>query len=263
MNKLHIATLALIVATGVVSCKSKKAIIAKQQEPIVSEAKPSAKAQLFSTIEQNQNTFAYYQATGEMSYKDDQQRQELGVTITMEKDQYLLMNVTALLGITVARIWATSDSIVILDMLHRKAMVADYAYVKRQTGAELSFKQLQQLIIGNTLYPHQEIRSLVDTIPETYRVTEVVSQGITQQILYGLNYHVKKTTITDTHKRQEMSIEYPAVYTEGRNQFPSTLNINIRAEKKAETNLDLKTFVFEKKKDVQFSIPRSYERVRL
>jgi outer membrane biogenesis lipoprotein LolB len=260
MNKLLIAMLALMAA---ISCKSKRAITAKQQEPVVSEAKQSAKAQLFSTIEQNPNTFTFYQATGEMSYRDDQQSQELGVTITMEKDQYLLMNVTALLGITVARIWATPDSIVILDMLHRKAMVADYAYVKRQTGAELSFKQLQQLIIGNTLYPHQEIRSLVDTIPETYRVTEVIAQGITQQTLYGLNYHVKKTIITDTQKRQELIIEYPAVYTEGRNLFPSTLNINIRAEKKAETNLDLKTFVFEKKKDVQFSIPRSYERVRL
>lgn len=260
MNKLLIAMLALMAA---ISCKSKRVITAKQQEPVVLEAKQSAKAQLFSTIEQNPNTFTYYQATGEMSYRDDQQSQELGVTITMEKDQYLLMNVTALLGITVARIWATPDSIVILDMLHRKAMVADYAYVKRQTGAELSFKQLQQLIIGNTLYPHQEIRSLVDTIPETYRVTEVIAQGITQQTLYGLNYHVKKTTITDTQRRQELIIEYPAVYTEGRNLFPSTLNINIRAEKKAETNLDLKTFVFEKKKDVQFSIPRSYERVRL
>jgi hypothetical protein len=244
------------------ACKSKKNMLPKTdqtaQEPVLTKG-----TLLLRSIEEQQNTFDYYSASGEMEYKDSEQSQELSVNIVMEKDRYLYVNITAVLGITVARIYATPDSLVILDLLHRKAIIANYDYVQKMTGATLRLANLQNMIIGNTLFPNREGQCTIDTLVYTVQVLQSLSQTVTQKTLYTKNLKVSESSVTDPTKKQELQVRYGNVYSQGSNLFPAKLNINIRAEKNMETQLELKTFGFEKKKEIQFSIPKSYERVRL
>jgi hypothetical protein len=241
------------------SCKSKKGATKTETNTI----SYNTKAMLVSAINQNQNDFSYYSATGLLDYKDENLSQELGVQIVMEKDQYLYLNVTALLGITVARVFATPDSLVILDILHRKAIIADYGYVRKLTGAELHLQNLQNLIIGNTLFPNNDQPLNIDSLAQTIQLIQSLSTGIQQKTVYTKALKVAESYISDSIKNQELAILYKDVYTQGSNLFPSSMNINIRAEKKMVSQLELKTFVFEKKKEIQFSVPKSYERIRL
>lgn len=258
MNKYLLIGLSLILFTAV-SCKSKKSLMGKaEQAPPVNK-----NALLISSIEAQQNNFDYYSASGEMQYKDNDQSLEVDVNIVMEKDKYLYLNVTALLGITVARVFVAPDSLVILDMLHRKAIIANYDYIQKMTGANLRLANLQNLIIGNTLFPNKEGQCKIDTLVYTIQVIQSLSQTVSQKTLYNKDLKVSESTIGEPAKNHEMAVRYSNVYTEGSNLFPSKLNINIRAEKNMETQLELKTFGFVKKKEVQFSIPKSYERIRL
>lgn len=263
MNKYLLIGFSLILLIAV-SCKSKKGLTPKSdQQPNTQIPEINRGALLIQSIEQQQNNFDYYTATGEMEYKDGEQSQELGVNIVMEKDRYLFLNVTAMLGITVARVFAAPDSLVILDLLHRKAIIANYDYVQKMTGANLRLSNLQNLIIGNTLFPNKDGQCKIDTLVHTIQVIQALTQSVSQKTVYSKNLKVSESGITDPVKKQEFAVRYSNVYTEGSNLFPATLNINIRAEKNMETKLELKTFGFEKKKEVQFSIPKSYERVRL
>ncbi len=250
-----------LVALTIVSCRSKKMTATNpetQQTPVVNKNNA-----LIRSIAEKQNTFSYYSASGEMLYKDSEQSQELGITIVMEKDQYVYMNVTALLGITVARVFAAPDSVVILDLLHRKAIIANYSYVQKMTGANLRLANLQNLIIGNTLFPNEDGKCVADTLTNTIRIVQAITQAVSQTTTYSNNLRVSESVINEPAKNHSFSVQYANVYTQGSNLFPSLLNINIRAEKNMESKLELKTFGFEKKKEVQFSIPKSYERVRL
>jgi hypothetical protein len=264
MNKFRLAVvLPLIILLAVASCKSKKGI--KQDEKPVATAPliPTSKSILIENITRNENTFTYYSATGKAFYKDQDTEQDLGVSIVMEKDKYIYMNVTALLGITVARVLATPDSLVILDMLHRKCIIANYDYVKKMTNADLRLSNLQNLIIGNTLFPNNEKGCIVDTVVNLIMVSNAITPTYIQNTLYGNNLKVNRSVITERSKNQEMKVEYADVYTQGSNTFPSKFNINITAEKKMETKFELSNFVFEKKKEIQFAIPKSYETVRM
>jgi Domain of unknown function (DUF4292) len=243
------------------SCKSKKGI--SQTEPVTVVTKPSTKALLVKAIEQNQNIFSYYSATGSAKYKDNSTSQDLGVSIVMEKDKYIYINVTAILGITVARVLATQDSIVILDMLHRKCIIARYDYVRNMTHADLNLSNLQNMFVGNTLFPNHPDKSKVDSVLNYILISQSVSPTHTQQTMYRQDLNVTRSTLMEPAKNQEMKVEYTEVYTQGGNQFPNKFSINIRAEKNMETRFELSNFVFEKKKDIQFSIPKSYETVRM
>jgi hypothetical protein len=261
-SKIHYVLLFTIaLALLGTSCKSKKGL--NQTKQPVAVAKPSTKALLIEAIEKQQTTFSYYSAYGKAAYKDDHTKQELGVNIVMEKDKYIYMNVTALLGITVARVLATQDSIVILDMLHRKCIIAHYDYVRNLTHADLTLLQLQNLLVGNTLFPNNPEKSKIDSVLQYILISMPVSPTHTQQTMYREDLNVSRSTIMEPSKNQEMKVEYEEVYTLGGNQFPNKFSINIRAEKNMETRFELSNFVFEKKKDIQFTIPKSYETVRM
>jgi hypothetical protein len=259
-NSQYLLLLLGIALVSGTACKSKKPL-AKTNGL---KAKPiNTKAALVQNIASLQNNFSYYSATGQMEYKDENISQELGLNIVMEKDQYLYVNITALLGIPVARILATPDSLVILDILHRKAIIANYDYVSQMTGVLLRLSNLQNMIIGNTLFPNQQGQCTIDSFSNTIQIIQLLSQNLSQKTTYRNNLKVEESLISQPSKKQEMAIRYIDVYTQGSNLFPSRFNINIRAEKNMESQLELKTFVFEKKKEIQFSVPKSYERIRL
>jgi hypothetical protein len=258
MNKHFLISL-LFAVLVFVSCKSKKAITTAG-EPVLPVNKNML---LVKAIGEKQNTFSYYSASGEMEYKDNEQSQSLGVNIVMEKDQYLYMNITAVLGITVARVFAAPDSLVILDLLHRKAIIANYDYIQKMTGANLRLANLQNLIIGNTLFPNKEGSCTIDSLNNMIQVIQSITQNVSQKTSYTPTLKVSESVISEPAKKHAFTVQYTDVYRDGSNLFPSRFNINIRAEKNMESQLELKTFGFEKKKEVQFSIPKSYERVRL
>jgi hypothetical protein len=262
MNKLRLgAMLSLGIVIVFAACKSKKGL---QDKPLLGEvAKPTSTAILIDNINQRENSFTYYSAVGKALYKDNDTEQDLGVSIVMEKDKYIYMNVTAVLGITVARLLATPDSIVILDMLHRKCIIADYSYVKKMTNADLRLGNLQNLFMGNTLIDNVEKGSIVDTVLNMIMISHAITPTYIQNTLYNTDLKVIRSTITERIQHKEMKVEYTDVYTQGANTYPSKFNINIRAEKNIETKFELGNFVFEKKKEIQFSIPKSYETVRM
>jgi hypothetical protein len=253
--------LLVLVLVGV-SCKSKK-LATQTTHPTTEVAKPNSKVVLIQTIEKQQNTFSYYSANGKVSYKDPDTKQELGVNIVMEKDRFIYLNITAVLGITVARVLATQDSIVMLDMLHRKCIIARYDYIRNLTHADFNLSNLQNLFIGNTLFRNIPEKSKVDSILNYVLISQAISNTHAQQTFYKSDLKISRSTVMDPLKNQEIKVEYEDVYTQGANQLPQKFSINIQGEKKIETHFELTNFVFEKKKEIQFTIPKSYETIRM
>ena len=263
MNKttLFIVLTSLIITLH--SCKSKKGILPSTPQKANEIELPTGKMMLLKTIELQKNTLNFYSATGDLNFKDENQKQELGVTIVMEKDKYILFNVTAIMGIAVARVLATPDSLVILDLLHRKAIITNYDYIIKITRADLQLGNLQNLLIGNTLFPNIESTCSVDSTPNSIQVLQQLTSSIVQKTIYTPNLKIAQSIINESSKSQEMIVSYEQVHAEGNNLIPSNFNVTINTSKKMYVSFDLKNFVFEKKKDLQFSIPKSYERVRL
>lgn len=260
MNNKLVLLVALAVIAG---CKSKKAVTNQVPHQVnkVDTNALEAKEAVLKTIDGNTNTFNFYQAKASASYKDDQQNLNLDISIMMEKDQYIWMSVTALLGIEVARIMITPDSVKIMDRLHRKCIVTDFAYIQRMSNVPLKLENLQSMIVGNTLFPNSVQKSEVDTILGVLAIyTTLGTQK--QNTFYSPQFKAQRTTIAEKDQSREMKIAYNGFSNFGTNTYPNKIDINIRAEKNVSCNFELSNFVFEKKRGVQFSVPSSYEVVR-
>lgn len=261
MNK-YIFLFLLCGLLAFVSCKTTKNTKKNVPAPTIAAPSVSSQSLLLSQIAASQNVSPYHQATGNLTFKTEKQNQELGITITMEQGKYIYLNVTAVMGIPVARVLATPDSLVVLDMLHRKCIITNYAYVKQLLQTDLGFVQLEQLLLGNPPFTLTE-KSIVDSLLGKIVITEQLVSNQVQVVHFSTALKVIKTELINRKDQQSFTAEYNKVYTKGSNLYPSTLNINIRAEKSIESTLELTNFVFDKKKELQFTIPKSYEIQRL
>ncbi len=253
------SALALVFSVG---CKSKKM---GSKTPITTnlpqQSGPNPTQVVINTVNANVNTFSFYQARAKAKYKDDKQKIDLDVTLVMEKDQYIWMSVTAILGIEVARVLITQDSVKILDRLHRKCIVTDFGYIQRMSNVPLKLHNLQNLIVGNTIFGNSVQKSVVDTILGALSIsTQINTQK--QTTTYNANYKVNRSLIAEQNQSRQLNITYPNYSSFGQNVLPNAININIRAEKNIECNFELSNFVFDKKREFQFTVPSGYEVVK-
>jgi hypothetical protein len=260
-NKLFWTFCCLLVIVASNSCKSKKVIPTKTLETKLPQEGPTAKEVVLNTIDANTNNFSFYQSRAKVNYKDDKQKVELDVNLIMEKDQYIWMSVTAVLGIEVARVMITQDSVKILDRLHRKYIAADFDYIQRMSNVPLKLNNLQNLIVGNTVFNNSVQKSEVDTVLGILSVSTLINTQ-KQTTFYNTNYKVNRTLIAEQNQSRQLNISYPTYANFDQNVYPSTLNINIRAEKNIECTFELSNFVFTKKREAQFTVPSGYEVVK-
>jgi outer membrane biogenesis lipoprotein LolB len=251
----------LLVMVTAFGCKSKKVTRTETIKTNLPQQGPTPIEVVLNTIDANVNNFSFYQSRAKVNYKDDNQKVELDINLVMEKDQYIWMSVTAVLGIEVARIMITQDSVKILDRLHRKYIATDFDYIQRLSNVPLKLNNLQNLIIGNTVFGNSVQKSVVDTILGAISVSTIINTQ-KQTTFYNANYKVNRTLIEEQNQSRQLNITYPTYSAFDQNVYPNAMNINIRAEKNLECTFELSNFVFTKKRETQFTVPSGYEVVK-
>lgn len=264
MNK---ATRLLILSFGcavfLFGCKTKKqgAVIPPVKPKVMEQA--SANAKLLQAIAANENQFNYYLSRGSARYKDPEQEYNLNMEIIMEKDQYVYINVTALLGISVARIWMTKDSVSILDILHKKCIISSFDFIRKSTNVDLNLKQIQHIFSGNTLFQGDAEKMTADTILSYILVNTPISATQVQTTYYQQStFKVSRWNIADHLNGRELRAEYNDGHQQGSNYFPKDMTINIKAEKNIVCDIQLDYFAFDKKKETKFVVPKNFETIR-
>jgi len=77
-------------------------------------------------------------------------RHNIGGQIRIENGKRAWITITAVGGfVEVARMLMTPDSVFIHNRLERTAIIRDFSLVQQEVGLDLSFKQLQDILIGN------------------------------------------------------------------------------------------------------------------
>lgn len=254
----------LVLTVVLPACKSKKAAT----PPVATTPKEEKKveinntAMLIQAVKMNANNFTYIQADAETDYRDGSNNYSFDMRIVMEKDRYIFVSATALLGIEVARMYITPDQIQIINRLEKKYIVAGYGYLKNFTSAPLEFEQLQNIFAGNSLFGLDENKAKADSADGSYKLVQWVGEVLQSSIHNRTNLKTRESELTDDTRGQKMIVKYAGFVQQGSNFYPNDIAINIVAQKKVECRMKLSNFVFEKKKEVQFSVPQSYKIIR-
>jgi hypothetical protein len=172
------------------------------------------------------------------------------------------MKVTAIFGIEAARVMITPEKIQLLDRLNRKHITANYTYLKNFTDIPLTFVQLQNMIAGNALFDADAKQSNIEIAGAEKLLIYLFNQNIQTNIYNTSNYKNRKSIVADTIKNQSLEVDYSDYIANGTNTVPSNISINIKGEKNVACQFKLSNFAFDKKGEVQFSVPKSYQEIQ-
>lgn len=149
--------MALLVIAGLGSCKSKRNVI---KQPI----KEEGAGYLFEKLKENEFQFETFSAKFNVEYTVDKKLLEFKGQVRIVKDSVIWFTFGQDLGIEIARLMITQDSVKFIDRLHKSYFIGDYQFVNEFLETNIDFGILQSIILGNDFeyYENAEFKASVD-----------------------------------------------------------------------------------------------------
>jgi hypothetical protein len=135
--------------------------------------------------------FRYFSSKAKINFKDEKEDVNASVHIRMKKDSIIWMSITPGLGIEALRVLIRPDSIFMLNKIKDPNAYSayDFDYLNRQFNIDLTFQNLQAMILGNL--------AIAKTYDDMLSKNEAAGEFILQQKTpnMGVNNHVTMATM--------------------------------------------------------------------
>ena len=157
LRKLPLLFLLALLVAGFSACKSKRGII---KAPI----KEEGPEYLFSKLKQNELKFNTFEARFSIEYNQNRTYHDFKGQIRMVKDSLIWISFNQDLGIEIARLMITEDSVKFLDRFNKQYLITDYNFINNFLNTNIDFGILQSIILGNDFeyYEMVEFRASID-----------------------------------------------------------------------------------------------------
>lgn len=242
-----------IVITFLASCGGAK----HTTETVVNTKKMKPEEYLAQSI--NYKTFS---GKAQMQYSGDGDSQDFTANIRMNKDKDIWASITALGGmIEAARAYITPQELKAINRLKRSYYQLSYEEGLSLLQAQVSFEDLQNLIVGNPLMSDNKITSDSETENEVKIV--VTKDDIKETLLYDKKTGTLQSIELNSDARAFQCIIKYSAYgpTTGKQPFAYNRILDITNKgKKVQLTMNFNKAELDIPVDVSFSIPSSYDK---
>lgn len=148
----------VVIMIGLSSCKTTRKTI---KDPI----REYGADYLFEKLKENELKFEYFSAKFNLDMVIDKKNTSFRGQIRMRKDSAIWISFSPALGIEMARILITTDSVKFINRLNKTFFVGDYDFVCDFVGTNVDYDILQSILLGNdlTYYEDGKFRASYDS----------------------------------------------------------------------------------------------------
>jgi len=195
--------------------------------------------------------------------------------LRMRPDSAIWISISPALGIEVARVLITRDSLKFLNRLSSTFFEGNYAYLNDLLQIEVNFDMIQSIFLGNA-YLHYSVENYVSArdsegfILSTLKKRRIrrdneldVPQILTQEIWFSPVYQkVVRMELQDYRPSRKFSVNYLSFTQEENLLLPEKLSVQAQAEKQVKIDMEYSKLSVSKSLNLPFSIPKGYEPFR-
>lgn len=261
----------MVMIMALAGCKSQRAVI---KAPLKEEGADY----LMARLNEKEFEFNSFEARANISYKQNRKYLDFKAQVRIIKDSTIWISFSQDLGIEVARVLITQDSVKFLDRFNKKYLLTDYDFIEKFLNTNVDFGMLQSIILGNDFeyYEIAEFKASVDG--GQYRLSTTGRQklkkyvrntGDAQRVLLQSIWlnpqtfkitHIKLKELTRDSKKLEAS--YSDFETINGQVFPTKINYAIDADQPMEVTVEYSRIELNQEMSFPFKIPSKYERAR-
>jgi hypothetical protein len=266
--------IALVIAAGVLSCRSAKKITTaiskkdttqkKIDEPSVVDLHADSMryiSQLYEHIISNTIDCNTFSAKLKVHYEgSDGKDYEFNAFIRLQKDKMIWVSINALLGFEAFRAIITPDSVKVLNKMDKIYQRRSVSYLQEMSHLPFDFNTLQSLVLGNPIYLDSNILyyrkdaqgiSMLSTGPE-FRNYLTLNNDLT----------LKHSILDDVDQLQSRScdISYGDFEKVDTVLFSTYRKIVISEKGRLDVEMNFKNIRFNENLEFPFSVPKNYKR---
>lgn len=277
----------LLVSVLMFSCRTAKQVVTEKDIPLMTEHK------LLKQIESNRlNDSTLFAKRIEVSFTDGENSDNFKASLKISRDSFMQISLTAPLGIEVARILLTQDSIKFVDVYHKKYFLADYDYFNQRYDVSLTYDFLQNIFTNTfsdfTLLDESNLhtkRYKLDRTEMGYKLWTVDKKNagkklkkfykqsgserdeiiLLQEILIDPTYfRPLSMSLKDLNEGVGISVRYENFVRFGEELFPEKMRFTLFSKKSnMDLNLKFQRMEFNVPVEPNFRILSKYKRMEL
>lgn len=277
----------LLVSVLMFSCRTAKQVVTEKDIPFMTEHK------LLKQIESNRlNDSTLFAKRIDVSFTDGENSDNFKASLKISRDSFMQISLTAPLGIEVARILLTQDSIKFVDVYHKKYFLADYDYFNQRYDVSLTYDFLQNIFTNTfsdfTLLDESNLRTKrykLDRTEMGYKLWTVDKKNagkklkkfykqsgserdeiiLLQEILIDPTYfRPLSMSLKDLNEGVGISVRYENFVRFGEELFPEKMRFTLFSKKSnMDLNLKFQRMEFNVPVEPNFRILSKYKRMEL
>lgn len=277
----------LLVSVLMFSCRTAKQVVTEKDIPLMTEHK------LLKQIESNRlNDSTLFAKRIEVSFTDGENSDNFKASLKISRDSFMQISLTAPLGIEIARILLTQDSIKFVDVYHKKYFLADYDYFNQRYDVSLTYDFLQNVFTNTfsdfTLLDENNLRAKrykLDRTEMGYKLWTVDKKNagkklrkfykqsgserdkiiLLQEILIDPAYfRPLSMSLKDLNEGVGISVRYENFVRFGEELFPEKMRFTLFSKKSSmDLNLKFQRMEFNVPVEPNFRILSKYKRMEL
>ena len=246
MNKLWIIALTLFLF----ACGSNKNVVTSSLE----------NRSLKSIVKKvNQNHLDYNWFTAKLNGKIKTNGADTPVTanLRIRKDSVIWLSVSALLGVEVARIQITPDSLKLMNRINKTYWIGDFEDVESVYGIPANYEQLEGVLVGQISLENQKMSSIV--LENKYLLFNKSKKENPQSKAWIDNRFLIDTFLLEDELEQSLTIRYLDYEKHAQRWVPLKLNLIVaNIDQQIEANFTYSKVNINTPKKLNFNIPDSY-----
>jgi hypothetical protein len=250
-------------------CSAKRQVI---KEPL-REAKTSF---LLDELAKNEMRFDWLSAKFSVDYIYDKKLTEFKGQIRIRKDSVIWVTFSPALGIEMARLKITTDSVLYINRINKTHLSGDYSFINDFLKTRIDFDVLHSIIIGNDFqfYDKTKFKAHVDKVEyklstsERRQLKKFVKQDETEAPVFYQDIWLDPNTFKITKvslKEIKNDKKLEAYYSDFRNHngylFPYDLIFDIFADSRVTVKVNYSRIRLNEPLTFPFAIPEKYERI--
>ena len=271
-------------------CKHKKKILKTETIPVV--VTPTAEdtlnnrcrldfksaKTLTKNIRENEFKFEWVNAKANVETLIDEKEESFDIRVKIRRDSAMLITIQYVLGLEVAKVLITRDSVKFVNYIQKNYFKGDFNYINELLNADLDFDVIQAVLFGNSAEFHDDearLKSMADRKNCHYLLSTVrkrklrrIQTGTTEmrEALQSLTLHPESFKITRNEfidpLTNRMFIANYSNFTQKDSVYaPYHVDIDIVAQKKASVKIDYVRIEKNSVQKLNLNIPAKYDAI--
>ncbi len=272
---------ALCLLVTVSSCRTQKKVVA----PVAADIKPMVNKSvqdLQYKLDSCSFNSALVTAKANVTVVREGGEMNFNISYRSKKDSVIWISVSPLLGIEVARLMITEDSVKILDKINNKYELTSFESINKMLQMKVNFEIVQALLYGNFFaYKKNENRFnsvyLEDSLGSQFYILSSLNKKklkrsleekdlnkpvIQDVYVNDTTYRINRVQVEDQRINKILNTEYSDFRLTDGGLFPFKSKTNITADKNIEIRIEYGKVAKAESLDFPFTIPNNYERIR-